>query len=90
MAWVLARGDDIVPSTGIRRRSYLDENIGAFGLALKADELHRLDAAFQVGAVSRRRDAGPEWVENISSWLSADDSVTGLEPQPRRHFEASA
>ena len=55
MAWVLARGDDIVPSTGIRRRSYLDENIGAFGLALKADELHRLDAAFQVGAASGER-----------------------------------
>jgi transposase len=41
-------------------------------------------------ALSRRRDAGPEWVENISSWLSADDSVTGLEPQPRRHFEAGS
>jgi aryl-alcohol dehydrogenase-like predicted oxidoreductase len=55
MAWVLARGDDIVPGPGTRRRSYLDENIGALGLALQADELHRLDAAFQGGAARGER-----------------------------------
>jgi aryl-alcohol dehydrogenase-like predicted oxidoreductase len=55
LAWVLARGGDIVPIPGTRRRNYLDENIGALGVVLKADELRRLDAAFPQGAAAGER-----------------------------------
>ncbi|MGY1915568.1 aldo/keto reductase [Blastococcus sp. SYSU DS0973] len=43
LAWVLAQGDDVVPIPGTKRRSYLEENVGAAAVALTADELARLD-----------------------------------------------
>ncbi|MCX4095849.1 aldo/keto reductase [Nocardia sp. alder85J] len=43
LAWLLSRGDDIVPIPGTKRVSRLEENIGADGLTLTADQLARLD-----------------------------------------------
>ena len=34
LAWVLSRGDDIVPIPGTKRRSYLEENVGAVEVEL--------------------------------------------------------
>jgi aryl-alcohol dehydrogenase-like predicted oxidoreductase len=51
VAWVLARGDDIVPLIGTSRRSRLAENLGALNIDLDADELSALDAAFAPGAI---------------------------------------
>src|SRR6476660_4530176 len=45
IAWVLARGEDIVPLIGARRRDRLDEALGALDLALTADDLTRIEAA---------------------------------------------
>ena len=45
LAWVLSRSPNVVPIPGTRRRSRLDENVGAAALALTADDLARLDAA---------------------------------------------
>jgi aryl-alcohol dehydrogenase-like predicted oxidoreductase len=42
LAWVLAQGEDVVPIPGTKRRSYLEENVGAAGVALTADDLARL------------------------------------------------
>jgi aryl-alcohol dehydrogenase-like predicted oxidoreductase len=44
LAWVLARGDDVVPIPGTKRRGYLEENAGAVAVELSADHLARLDA----------------------------------------------
>ncbi len=44
LAWVLARGDDVVPIPGTKRRTYLDENIDAAGVVLTEDELAQLEA----------------------------------------------
>jgi aryl-alcohol dehydrogenase-like predicted oxidoreductase len=44
LAWVLARGKDIVPIPGTKRRSYLEQNGAAAKLTLSADDLARLDA----------------------------------------------
>jgi aryl-alcohol dehydrogenase-like predicted oxidoreductase len=44
LAWVLAQGDDVVPIPGTKRRSYLEENVGAAAVELSADDLARLDA----------------------------------------------
>jgi aryl-alcohol dehydrogenase-like predicted oxidoreductase len=45
LAWVLARGDDIVPIPGTKRRSYLEQNVAAAGVRLSADELRHLEEA---------------------------------------------
>jgi aryl-alcohol dehydrogenase-like predicted oxidoreductase len=39
IAWVLARGDDIVPIPGTKRRRYLEENLGALELRLGPGDL---------------------------------------------------
>ena len=42
LAWVLSRGDDVVPIFGTKRRAYLEENIGALAVSLSPEELKRL------------------------------------------------
>ena len=43
LAWVLARGQDIVPIPGTKRRKYLQENIGALDVDLTSKDLERID-----------------------------------------------
>ncbi|MCA9679374.1 MAG: aldo/keto reductase [Myxococcales bacterium] len=43
LAWLLARGDDVVPIPGTKRREYLEQNVAAAALTLTADELGTLD-----------------------------------------------
>ncbi len=52
LAWLLHKGDDIVPIPGTKRRSYLEENIGAAALALSPDQIKQLDAALPPNAVA--------------------------------------
>ncbi|MDQ3357083.1 MAG: aldo/keto reductase [Actinomycetota bacterium] len=55
LAWVLHRGEDIVPIPGTKRRSYLEENVAASELELSPDELERIDEAAPSGAASGDR-----------------------------------
>ncbi len=55
LAWVLARGNDIVPIPGTKRRRYLEENLAAAELRLDAEDLKRLDQAFPVGSAQGQR-----------------------------------
>ena len=55
LAWVLAQGDDIVPIPGTKRRSYLEDNVGAVDLVLSQAELDALNAAFPQGAAAGLR-----------------------------------
>ena len=57
LAWVLARGDDIVPIPGTKRRRYLEDNAGAVDVELTPEELARLEAAFPKGATAGERYA---------------------------------
>src|SRR5438094_114846 len=57
LAWVLSRGDDVVPIPGTKRRTYLEENVAASDLTLSDDELARLDEAFPPGAAAGARYA---------------------------------
>jgi aryl-alcohol dehydrogenase-like predicted oxidoreductase len=50
LAWVLSRGEDIVPIPGTKRRMYLEENVKALDVHLTGDEIARLEAAFPQGA----------------------------------------
>lgn len=43
LAWVLSRGEDIVPIPGTKRRTYLDQNIQATEIVLSTEDLHRLN-----------------------------------------------
>jgi aryl-alcohol dehydrogenase-like predicted oxidoreductase len=51
MAWVLSRGDDIVPLVGMSRPSRLPENLATLDILLSPDELAQLDSAFAPGAI---------------------------------------
>jgi aryl-alcohol dehydrogenase-like predicted oxidoreductase len=55
LAWVLSRGDDVVPIPGTKRRDYLEENAAAVALELTAEELELLERAFPVGATAGDR-----------------------------------
>jgi aryl-alcohol dehydrogenase-like predicted oxidoreductase len=55
LAWVLARGEDIVPIPGTKRRSYLEENARAVEIKLTVEELERIEQAFPRGAAAGAR-----------------------------------
>ncbi len=55
LAWVLARGDDIVPIPGTKHRKYLEENVGALKVRLTDDDLDRIDRVLPVGAAAGER-----------------------------------
>ena len=55
LAWVLHRGDDVVPIPGTKRRRYLEENVAAAAIDLSADDVRRLDEAVPAGAAAGER-----------------------------------
>jgi len=55
LAWVLSRGDDVVPIPGTKRRQYLEENAGAADVQLTSEELQRIESAFPKGATAGDR-----------------------------------
>ena len=57
LAWVMCRGDDIVPIPGTKRVRYLEENVASVDLALDAEEVATLEAAAPVGATVGERYA---------------------------------
>jgi aryl-alcohol dehydrogenase-like predicted oxidoreductase len=58
LAWLLHKGDDVVPIPGTKRRRYLEENVGAAAIALSPAELAALDAA-----LAPEKVAGPRYDE---------------------------
>jgi len=58
LAWLLHKGDDVVPIPGTKRRKYLDENVAAADVQLTPDDLTALDAALAPENV-----AGPRYNE---------------------------
>jgi len=57
LAWVLAQGEDVVPIPGTKRRSYLEENVGAAGVRLTPDDLARLGEIAPPGVAAGGRYA---------------------------------
>jgi aryl-alcohol dehydrogenase-like predicted oxidoreductase len=55
IAWVLGRGDDVVPLVGARTRERLAEALGALAVELDADELAALERAVPPGAAAGDR-----------------------------------
>ena len=55
VAWLLTRGDDIVPLIGMSRRSRLPENLGVLDIRFSGDELAALDRHFGPDAIQGDR-----------------------------------
>lgn len=51
LAWVLSRGEDVVPIPGTKRRRWLAENMAADDIILDADDIAALEAAVPRDAV---------------------------------------
>jgi aryl-alcohol dehydrogenase-like predicted oxidoreductase len=57
LAWVMRRGEDIVPIPGTKQVRYLEENVGAIDVELTDDDLARLDEVAPAGAAAGDRYA---------------------------------
>ena len=55
LAWVLAKGEDLVPIPGTKRRKYLEEDAAAADIKLTPQEIAELEAAFPQNAVVGER-----------------------------------
>jgi aryl-alcohol dehydrogenase-like predicted oxidoreductase len=55
VAWVLSRGDDVIPLVGARTRDQLSEALGAVDLALTPDDLAAIERAVPHDAVAGAR-----------------------------------
>jgi aryl-alcohol dehydrogenase-like predicted oxidoreductase len=55
LAWVLARGEDIIPIPGTKQLKYLDENLGAADIRLSESELSEIDAVLATVSISGDR-----------------------------------
>lgn len=60
LAWLLHKGDDIVPIPGTKRRSYLEENVAAASIRLDDGQMRVLDHALASGAIHGNRYA--DWI----------------------------
>ena len=58
LAWVLSQGEDIVPIPGTKRRTYLEQNLGALDIEITAADRAAIEAAFPRGST-----AGPRYPE---------------------------
>ena len=59
LAWLLAKGEGIVPIVGTKRRKYLEENIGALQVALSSEEIRKIDEAVPPNSVAGERYPKP-------------------------------
>jgi aryl-alcohol dehydrogenase-like predicted oxidoreductase len=55
LAWVLAKGDDLVPIPGTKRRQYLEENVQAVAIGLSPEEVAEIDAVFPPDSTAGNR-----------------------------------
>jgi aryl-alcohol dehydrogenase-like predicted oxidoreductase len=60
LAWLLARGEDIVPIPGSKRRAHLEENVGALDVRLDPGDVQRIDEAMPPGAAAGSRYPEPQ------------------------------
>lgn len=55
LAWLLARGNDVVPIAGTKKRRYLEDNMGALKVKLREDDLKRMDEVAPLGVTKGSR-----------------------------------
>jgi aryl-alcohol dehydrogenase-like predicted oxidoreductase len=67
LAWVLARGDHIIPIPGTKHRKYLEENAGAADIQLSASDLKNID-----DLLTRFPDIGPRYPQRLAKQVDKD------------------
>ncbi|HTB92493.1 MAG TPA: aldo/keto reductase [Candidatus Sulfotelmatobacter sp.] len=65
LGWLLAQGQDIIPIPGTKRRKYLEENAGALGVKLSADDLRRINEVAPKGVAS-----GPRYPQTMMALVN--------------------
>lgn len=65
VAWLLSRGEDIVPLVGMSRRSRLPENLAILDITFNAEELATLDRVFAPDAIIG--DRYPDFVQRFAA-----------------------
>jgi aryl-alcohol dehydrogenase-like predicted oxidoreductase len=72
LAWVLSRGDDIVPIPGTKRRKYMEENVAAVQVKLSETDLSRIEEVAPKALCQRGSLSGNERDRDLSGlnlWL---------------------
>jgi aryl-alcohol dehydrogenase-like predicted oxidoreductase len=64
LAWLLMRGEHVVPIPGTKRRTHLDDNIGALDVQLTPGDLASLESAFPMNAA-----AGSRYNPDLARWI---------------------
>ena len=64
LAWLLQKGDDVVPIPGTKRRSYLEENAQAVEVKLAPEDVRTLDESLKADKVS-----GPRYNEKQMTYV---------------------
>ncbi|HEX9985522.1 MAG TPA: aldo/keto reductase [Thermoanaerobaculia bacterium] len=64
LAWLLQKGEDVVPIPGTKRRTYLEQNAAATEIELSAAEVSQLDASLAPDAI-----AGPRYNDKSMQWV---------------------
>src|SRR5262245_24104332 len=60
LAWLLAQGNNIIPIPGTKRKTRVDENLGALKVQLDKQDVDRISAAVPVGAAAGTRYPEPQ------------------------------
>jgi aryl-alcohol dehydrogenase-like predicted oxidoreductase len=66
IAWVLAQGEDVVPIPGTKRRSYLEENVGALDVELTPEDLAAIEEVTPRGSAAGAR-YNPEMMASVNA-----------------------
>lgn len=64
LAWLLHKGEDIVPIPGTKRRQYLEENVAATGISISSEQIQTLDTALAPEQIS-----GPRYPERMMAMV---------------------
>ncbi len=64
LAWLLHKGDDIVPIPGTKQRKNLEDNVGAVDVSLSTDDMQKLNDALRPEAI-----AGPRYNEKQMAYV---------------------
>ena len=60
LAWLLAQGPEVIPIPGTKRKSRVDENVGALDVPLDPSDVERISEAVPVGAAAGLRYPAPQ------------------------------
>ena len=71
LAWLLAKGADIVPIPGAKRRSHLESNAAAASVTLTPAQVAGIDAAFPMDVA-----VGERYAPDLLRWIDREPVAT--------------